>query len=167
MQKRSRLFLIAILVCGAAVAAAQSPAPVLVAKTSYGSIAGVVRDSRGLPHPGVPVTVARQDGRFLQKIFTQGDGRFSLSRLTPGLYAVEVILPSFLPVWKGPLTVSPGAQVLLDINLWTLIESLELRVPASPAQAREEWKWVLRTGTPRRPILRFREEIEQAAAGTV
>ena len=149
----------------AAAAGAETAKPVGGANTPYGTIAGRVADARGMAQAGVPVTIASRDGRFEQKVYTQSNGRFSLTRLVPGIYAAEVLLPTFLPFWKAPIIVRSGAEVLLEIDLRTLVETMELRLPENPEAAREEWKWVLRTGAPPRPILRFREETLSASAG--
>jgi len=107
---------------------------------------------------GVPVIVTRHDGLISQKAFTGVNGRFALGRLLPGLYSVEVSLPKFLPFSKAPVSVWPGAQVLLDINLRALAETIEVGLPENPAEARDDWKSTLRTAAPVRPILRFQPE---------
>ncbi|MCZ6491892.1 MAG: carboxypeptidase-like regulatory domain-containing protein [Acidobacteria bacterium] len=126
----------------------------------YGTIAGQVTDRRGVTQSGVPVTVTRQDSQFVQKVFTNSKGRFALTRLLPGNYAVAILLPSYLPFWKAPVSVQPGKLASLQINLWTLAESLEVGLPQNASRAREEWKWILRSAAPTRPILRFLEETE-------
>jgi hypothetical protein len=129
-----------------------------------GSIAGRVTDRQGVGQPGVAVTILRQDGRYIERAYTRPDGRFRLSSLLPGLYAAEVAQPSFLPYWRSSIAVLPGAEVLLDINLLSLAESLEVGVPPSLKEAAEEWKWVLRSSYPPRPILRFQEATVPAGA---
>ncbi|MGH9782642.1 MAG: carboxypeptidase-like regulatory domain-containing protein [Terriglobia bacterium] len=140
---------------GSLAAEAQSTSSV----AASGTILGRVTDPRGVAQAGVPVTITDRDGRFSQRVLTQPSGRFVLPRLAPGAYSVEVLLPTFLPFWKAPIHVLPGAQVLLDINLRALADSVEVRWPENPAEAREEWKWVLRSGAPPRHVLRFQEEI--------
>ncbi|OFV96130.1 MAG: hypothetical protein A3H28_10360 [Acidobacteria bacterium RIFCSPLOWO2_02_FULL_61_28] len=157
-------WLAAVALSGAAIAGAQSSPPAPGAGPRFGTIAGRVSDPRGVVQSGIPVTITSRDGRFVEKIFTQASGRFALPRLAPGVYSVEVLLPTFLPFWKAPILVLPGAQVLLDINLRSLADSVAVRWPDNPAEAREEWMWVLRSGAPPRHILRFQEETAAAAA---
>ena len=155
---------LALVLSGVVAAEAQSKPSGGAPSTVLGTILGRVTDPGGVPQAGVPVTITRRDGQFTQKVLTQTSGRFALPRLAPGVYSVEVLLPTFLPFWKAPIHVLPGAQVLLDINLRALADSLEVRWPENAADAREEWKWVLRSGAPPRHILRFQEETVADAA---
>lgn len=124
-----------------------------------GTVTGRVLDTRGAVQAGVPVTITRQDGLLVRKVYTTPAGKFTLSRLVPGLYAVDVSLPTFLPFSKSPIPIKAGAQVVVDVQLRTLAESMEIGMPADAAQARDDWKWTLRAASPARPILRFQEEI--------
>lgn len=132
--------------------------PASVRPSAYGAIAGRVLDSRGVAQTGVPITVTRQDGLLIRQVYSGPNGRFDLSRLLPGLYAIDVSLPNFLPFSKAPVAIKAGAQVVIDVNLRTLAESLEVGLPRDPAQARDDWRWALRTASPARPILRFQDE---------
>ena len=132
----------------------------------YGTMKGQVTDRQGVTQQGVPVTVTRQDGLSVRKVYTDSKGRFALSRLLPGNYAVAILLPSYLPFWKAPVSIRAGRQASMQINLWTLAESLEAGLPEDASQARERWKWILRSATPTRPILRFLDE-DAADAKTV
>ncbi len=144
----------------------------------HGSIAGRV-SQHGVAQAGVPVAILRQDGQLLRKVYTEPDGQFRVSQLAPGSYAAVVLEPSFLPFWKSAINVLPGAEVLLDISLLSLAESVQIGIPASTQQAQEDWKWVLRSSYPTRPVLRFqptpipnyphapRDPRERALRGTV
>ncbi|MBI4463566.1 MAG: carboxypeptidase regulatory-like domain-containing protein [Acidobacteria bacterium] len=157
-RTRSQRWLVTVALDLAVVAVVALPVPTRAASKPSGTIAGQVTDSRGVGQAGIPVTLLNQGGRFAQKVFyTQNNGRFRIEGLPPGTYAVEVLLPTFLPFWKAPVLVRSGAEVLLEINLRSLTESLEVRWPVNPATAREEWGWVLRSGSPPRPLLRFQE----------
>ncbi|HWP84892.1 MAG TPA: carboxypeptidase-like regulatory domain-containing protein, partial [Terriglobia bacterium] len=152
---------------GAAMLMAQSPAsPARLGKAAdtaavrprsspTGAIVGRVADRRGQPQAGVAVTILRQDGKFVDKAYTQPDGQFRLGNLLPGLYAAEIAPPSFLPVWKSAIAVEPGAEYRLDISLLSLADSLEIGIPQDLKAASEDWKWTLRAAYPARPILRF------------
>ncbi|OFW13991.1 MAG: hypothetical protein A3H27_12135 [Acidobacteria bacterium RIFCSPLOWO2_02_FULL_59_13] len=136
-------------------AASDSPAS---PKTRFGSIVGQVFDHRGVARAGIPVSVSRGDGRFSQTVYSQAGGRFRLGRLLPGMYAVEIALPDFLPFRRGPFNVAGGAEILLQVHLLSLADSVELGLPQDGVKAREEWKWVLRTASPTRPILRLQPQ---------
>jgi hypothetical protein len=158
--------------------AGQSVPPVAGVAAQPGSIAGRVSE-RGVAQAGVPVAILRQDGQLLRKVYSEPDGHFRASRLAPGVYAAVVLEPSFLPFWKGAINVLPGAEVLLDIPLLSIAESVQISIPASAQQAQENWKWVLRSSYPTRPVLRFqptpipnyprapRDPRERALRGTV
>jgi hypothetical protein len=135
--------------------------------TSSGVLSGRVTDRKGAAQAGITVTILRQDGRYMEKVSTQPDGRFRLGHLAPGLYAAEVAQPSFLPFWKSSIPIQAGAEFLLEINLLSIADSVEIGFPASLKDAAEEWKWVLRATYPQRPILRFQPEIRTASAGTL
>jgi len=140
----------------------QSGAPVRGSSrpSAYGAVEGLVLDSRGVAQPGVPVTITREDGLLIRKVLTGRNGRFDLSRLSPGLYAVDVTLPNFLPFSKAPIAIQAGAEVVVDVNLRTLADSMEISLPSNLAQASEDWKWALRTASAVRPILRLLDEID-------
>ena len=124
----------------------------------YGTMEGQVTNRLGVTQTGVPVTVTSQDGLSVRKVYTDSKGRFALNRLLPGNYAVAILLPSYLPFWKAPVGIRAGKQASMQINLWTLAESLEAGLPEDAGRARERWKWILRSATPTRPILRFLDE---------
>ncbi len=140
-------------------AAPEKPAP--AENSSFGTIVGKVTSPSGTVQGGIPVVITRRDGPFEHKVYTEASGRFRLPHLAPGIYAAEVLLPSALPFMKAPIIVRAGAEILLDINLRSLTDSLEIQWPENPAEAREEWKWVLRSAYPPRPILRFQESDER------
>ncbi len=153
--------LLAVVLAVAEIAAAQSnPSnPSGAGREAVGgTIQGRVTGPGGAAEVGVPVTVTSRDGRFTRKVETQAGGHFSLLRLSPGIYSVQVLLPTFLPFWKSPIQVLPGAQVMLDINLQALADSVNVSWPENTADARDDWKWVLRSGASSRPILRLLEE---------
>ncbi|MBI3896614.1 MAG: carboxypeptidase regulatory-like domain-containing protein [Acidobacteria bacterium] len=154
MRRKRSQRLLAVVALGLAIA---PKIPCLNAENRSGTIAGQVTDGRGIGQAGVPVNLLHQDGRFARKVYTQNNGRFRVEGLLPGVYGIEVLLPTFLPFWKTPIRVQSGAEVLMEINLRSLAESMELRWPANPAAAREEWGWTLRSGSPPRPLLRFQE----------
>jgi Carboxypeptidase regulatory-like domain len=162
---------LAIMSVGWAVAlAAQSPVPTVAASRGAkpsarqssaaptGTIAGTVVDRSGQAQAGVAVTILRQDGRYIEQVYTQTNGKFRVANLLPGMYAAEVAQPSFLPFWKSSIAIEAGAEFLLNINLISLAESVEIGLPESLKAAAEDWKWALRATYPGRPILRFQPD---------
>ena len=133
----------------------------------FGAIRGVVNDSHGIAQAGIPLTVIRQDGLFIRKILTGRNGRYELTRLLPGIYAIEIMVPDFLPFSKAPLSIQAGSPVQVDISLRTLTESVEISMPSSPAQSRDDWKWALRSAAIERPVLRFQEEMDRSQRDSI
>jgi hypothetical protein len=122
-----------------------------------GSIAGIVRDNAGIPQMGATVLLFNRYERMIQKSLTNDRGIFGFEGLNPDSYSVRVSLASFMPAMKHQITVQPGMQSLLYINLASMISSVEL-VYAAPGQGAlmsDDWKWALKTATSTRPILRI------------
>src|SRR5579864_4345821 len=122
-----------------------------------GTIAGIVRDTSGVPQMGATVLLFNKYEKLLQRALTNERGAFGFESLTPDLYSVRVSLASFMPAMKHKIAVQPGMQSLLYINLANMLSSIEL-VYAAPGQGAlmsDDWKWTLKTATATRPILRF------------
>ena len=177
MEKTIRCWL-AILSLGWTVAlCAQSPAPEAAPaaplsathdkELQTGAIAGRVVDRRGQPQTGIGISIMRQDGRYIEKVYTQPNGRFRLGNLWPGVYAAEIAQPSFLPFWKSSIAVEAGAEFLLDISLISLADSVEFGLPESLKIATDEWKWALRASYPARPILRWLPDSTRVTSRTL
>lgn len=122
-----------------------------------GSIAGFVRDDRGMPQMGAAVTLLSADGRALRRVYTNSRGSFEIHDLFPGLYGVRVSFPSFLPALKEKIQIEPGVRSYLEVHLANLLTSIQLVYPRSGEfrDMSEDWKWVLRTATATRPVLRL------------
>ncbi len=147
-------FLLALILgfaAGAPVSAGEKPA----GGEKLGSIFGRITDRSGSPQAGVTVTISGKDGTSISKLKTSRDGRYSAKQLLPGEYTAQALRPTFLPFLKTSITVQPGAAILLDISLFSLSESIELSIPDDFEAATSDWKWVLRSSYPPRPILRF------------
>ena len=77
--------------------------------------------------------------------------------LFPGLYGIRVNVPRFLPALREKIRVEPGASSRLSVRLAGLLSSIQLVYPP-PGEWRdmsEDWKWVLRTASATRPVLRY------------
>ncbi len=125
-----------------------------------GSIVGVVSNSGGVPQMGASVLLYDRFDRLLKRILTSENGTFGFDSLPPEVYAIRVSLASFLPAFKRNIQVQPGMQSLLNVNLASVLSSIEL-VAVSPGQSSimsDEWRWVLRSSTATRPVLRLWDE---------
>jgi Carboxypeptidase regulatory-like domain len=122
-----------------------------------GSIAGVVRNSSGVPQMGASVLLFNRSARLLMRSLTNERGVFGFGLLTPDVYSVRVSLASFVPAVKEKIAVQPGMQSLLYVDLASLLSSIEL-VYAKPGDGTlmsDDWKWVLKESASTRPVLRM------------
>jgi hypothetical protein len=122
-----------------------------------GSIVGFVTDPAGIPQMGASVLLYNRYDRPLQRVLTTENGLFSFDSLLPDTYAIRVTLASFLPALKRNIVVQPGMQSLLNVNMASLFSSIQLvyMAPGQRALMNDEWKWVLRSSSATRPVLRF------------
>lgn len=118
-----------------------------------GSIAGTVRNSRGVPQMGATVEILT-GAVPATTVFTDDHGRYAASQLPPGSYQVKVTETSFLPSLRENVVLHSGAKLIINITLNTLFEAIAtLPVRTRTAQDDDDWKWTLRS-TANRPILR-------------
>ncbi len=138
-----------------AVVIAVGALPLLAAPA--GSVSGVVRDSSGVPQIGAEVELLRPDLSVVASAYTNGEGRFLISSLMPGRYAVKAMGPSFLPSLRENVRVRGATVVNLTLN--TLYEVIQW-LPADPRagnEQKDDWKWTLRSAA-NRPLLRWLED---------
>jgi hypothetical protein len=121
-----------------------------------GSLAGIVRDSTGVPQMGAAVYLFNHSERLILQSITNERGMFGFSLLTPDLYSVRVSLASFVPAMKQKIAVQPGMQSLLYVNLASVLSSVELVyvAPGQGALMSDDWKWTLKASSATRPVLR-------------
>ena len=122
-----------------------------------GMIAGVVHDPYGVPQMGASVTLLTPQDRPLGRVRTDERGRFELTGLAPALYSIRVTLATFEPAIRRNLLVQPGMRSLLNVNLSTVFSSIQFAYPPleNGNVMSEDWKWVLRTASDARPVMRF------------
>ncbi len=135
-------------------------APMALPATSVpaaGSMAGVVRNSSGVPQMGATVFLFNRSEKLIQRVMTNQHGLFGFGLLTPDLYSVRVSLASFVPAVKQKIAVQPGMQSLLYVDLTSVLSSIELvyAKPGDGALMSEDWKWVLKESAATRPVLRM------------
>jgi hypothetical protein len=122
-----------------------------------GSIAGVVRNTAGVPQMGATVFLFNRSERLMLSGMTNEHGMFGFGLLTPDTYSVRVSLASFVPAVKQKIAVQPGMQSLLYVNLASVLSSIELvyAKPGEGALMSDDWKWVLKESASTRPVLRI------------
>ncbi|SPE38314.1 conserved exported hypothetical protein [Candidatus Sulfopaludibacter sp. SbA3] len=122
-----------------------------------GGIAGVVRDYMGAPQMGAAVFLYNHQNRMLERVLTDEHGAFKLLGLLPDLYFVKVMFAAFAPTIRQDIKVQPGMRSILNVRLDTLFSSLQLSYPTveSGPLMSDDWKWVLRSSSATRPVLRL------------
>ena len=121
------------------------------------SVSGVVRDSSGVPQIGAEVQVLSSGLSIVARAYTNAEGRFLISSLTPGRYILKAMGPSFLPAQRENVKIRSGTVV--DLTLYTLYEVIQW-LPAQPRAANapiDDWAWTLRSAA-NRPLLRWLED---------
>jgi hypothetical protein len=122
-----------------------------------GSLIGFVSNQNGTPQMGAAVLLYNHYDRLVGRSLTNEKGAFGFESLLPGVYSLRVSLASFVPAMKENIAIQPGMRSFLSINLASVLSSIEL-IYAAPGEAsvmNDDWKWVLRTAIPSRPILRI------------
>ncbi len=126
------------------------------AAVNPGAISGYVRNSSGTPQMGATVEILTA-GNILQ-VQTDAKGFFSLNGLLPGLYAVRVSAPSFLPSIREKINLQSGASLMINVTLNTLFEAIQLLPKRSTSpEDEDDWKWTLRSMA-NRPVLRLADD---------
>ncbi len=130
-----------------------------------GALSGVVRDHRGAPQMGAAVLLLNRNERVVQKVLSDGDGRFRFPSLPPDQYSVRVLLSSFVPAARNMIAVRPGVESYLTIQLANLFSSIELVYLSVPQGTllTEEWKWTLRSANSIRPVLRLTPNVKSSS----
>jgi len=126
-----------------------------------GAISGVVFDSSGVPQMGAAVILFNKQDRQFLKVLTDERGAFQFLSLAPEIYSVKVALATFVPAWKKNIVVQPGMRSMLNVSLSTLFSSIQFAYPPleNGSFMSDEWKWVLRSASPTRPVLRFNGDV--------
>jgi hypothetical protein len=138
-----------------AVLVALGTAPLCGAATA--SVSGLVRDSAGVPQIGAEVQLLSTDLSIIASVYTNGEGRFLISSLTPGRYILKAMGPSFLPSLRENVRVHAGT--IVNLTLYTLYEVIQW-LPAEPRAGnaqKDDWAWTLRSAA-NRPLLRWLED---------
>ena len=86
------------------------------AQTATGTVRGGVTDRFGGLVPQAQVTVSDGDG-VAQKIESGDDGKFTITHLAPGHYAVSVSAKGLVPAYESDLVVDSGKVTVDDFVL--------------------------------------------------
>jgi len=143
-------------VCLGSAGLAQAATPIKLS----GTITGFVTDPAGIPQMGAAVILLNRQERQFERVLTDDRGAFRFVGLLPDLYSIKVTLASFVPAVKKGILVQPGMASVLNVNLSTLFSSIQFAYPAiqNGSIMSDEWKWVLRSASSTRPVLRFSAE---------
>ena len=134
-----------------------------------GAITGFVTDASGVPQMGAAVLLFNRQERQFERALTDERGAFRFLGLSPDLYSIKVTLAAFVPAMKKGILVQPGMASVLNVNLNTLFSSIQFAYPPieNGSLMSDEWKWVLRSASPTRPVLRFSGDAVARSTGRV
>ena len=123
------------------------------------TLRGRVQDSTGSPLIGALVAIQAGDTNLRERlVFSDRGGLFSIANLAAGKYTIKVTKPRFLPAIAAGVQLAAGTNAALTINLQTAMEIVRRGVRRGSL---EEMKWVLRSSSSTRPILRMIEEEQE------
>jgi hypothetical protein len=103
----------------------------------------------------------------VERMVTDAHGRFTIAHLVPGWYSLKVSSPTRLPAMRNGVRVEAGQTVVATFVLTDAFAPIRFQVPSNSVSSwGDDWKWVLRTSSTTRPILRFRQQsqVTQSAA---
>jgi hypothetical protein len=154
---RSVTCLFAGVLCLAAPVASTAAEPMKLA----GGIVGTVRNTKGVPQMGATVSLYNRQDRPVGKVLTDQRGQFQILGLMPAIYSLRITLASFVPAIRKDILVQPGMRSVLNVSLSTLFSSIQLDRPVldNGAIMSDEWKWVLRSASDTRPVMRFGPDV--------
>ncbi len=113
-----KVFVPHALSAGAIVLAASLIAPVSTWAQQASAVAGIVRDSTGASLPGATVEAASP--ALIEKVrtaFTDGEGRFNIIDLRPGLYTVTFSLSGFTTIVREGIQLGVGFTATVNVTM--------------------------------------------------
>ena len=116
-----------------------------------------MRDSAGIPQIGAQVQLLRPDLAVIASVYTDSSGRYAISSILPGRYAVKAMGAWFLPSLRENVRIHANTVVNLTLN--SLYEAMQW-LPAEPGNGnsqKDDWAWTLRSAA-NRPLLRWLED---------
>ena len=132
-----------------------------------GAISGTVQDTLGIPQLGATVMLYSRQDRAIQKILTDSNGKFRFVGLVPDRYSIQVSMAAFVPAIEREILVQPGTQSLMAVHLNSFFSTIQVSYPPmeNGSLMTDDWKWVLRSATSTRPVMRFLPELDAASSG--
>jgi outer membrane receptor protein involved in Fe transport len=112
--------------------------PEALAQATTGTLGGVVADPSGAVIPAAEVTATEIATGVQTKVTSNADGLYSIPRLKPGLYNLEIQKPGFKKQQFEQVAVSIGATVTLDAVLQAGQLSETVTVTAAGEQLNKE-----------------------------
>ena len=152
MTRRVHLVVFAVLL-----ALCTGPVSRAASGSASGSVSGQVCDSAGVPQIGAQVQLLRSDLSILASVYTDSHGRYAISSILPGRYAVKAMGAWFLPSLRENVRVRANTVVNLTLN--SLYEAMQW-LPAEPRNGntqQDDCAWTLRSAA-NRPLLRWLED---------
>jgi Carboxypeptidase regulatory-like domain len=144
-------------------------APKSVSGSVSGTVSGLVRDSAGVPQIGAQVQLLHPDLTVISSVYTDSSGRYAISSVLPGRYAIKAMGAWFLPSLRENVRVRSNTVVNLTLNsLYEAMQWLPAERRAGNSQ-QDDWAWTLRSAA-NRPLLRWLEDgplvVEADGSGT-
>jgi len=132
-----------------------------------GTIAGTVNNTLGVPQMGATVLLYNRLDRLFGKALTDDKGNFQFAGLSPDNYSVRVMLLTFVPALRRNILVEPGMRSVLHVNLSSLFSTIQISYPTmeNPSVMTDDWKWMLRSASVTRPVLRFTDSPSTGTSG--
>jgi hypothetical protein len=117
----------------------------------------MVRDSAGVPQIGAQVELLRPDLSIIASVYTDSNGRYVITSILPGRYAVKAMGAWFLPSLRENVRIRSNTVVNLTLNsLYEAMQWLPAETRSGNSQ-KDDWAWTLRSAA-NRPLLRWLED---------
>jgi len=126
----------------------------VAAEAHHGRMTGLVTDRWGKPLVGAEIAIVGPGiTRRVEMVLTDANGRFAAGDLEPGRYSLRVVSTNLS---RNGIEVEPGQLSQLSLILNTVLPALRVHPAPSLTPPNDDWKWILRTSSAVRPILRYR-----------
>ena len=108
---------------------------------------------------GATVLLYNRQDRVMGKSSPTSAANSSSRACSPTLLH-PVTLATFVPAMKKDILVQPGMRSVLNVNLNTLFSTIQLAYPPvdNGSLMSDDWKWVLRSASSTRPVMRFADD---------
>jgi hypothetical protein len=141
---------------GAFAAALLAVAATVAAEPNDGRLAGLVTDRVGKPLVGAEIAIVGPGiTRRVELVLTDARGRFMASDLEPGRYSLRVVAAGLS---RNGVEIESGQVSELSLIVNTILPALKAHSGSVLTPPTDDWKWILRTSSSVRPILRYRPD---------